>query len=91
MHDKIYQTQPQWENYSNPAEIFIGFAKELGLNEEQFSQAIKSDKFFNKINSDKNDGEALGVNSTPTFFINGVKAKNFKYNDLKQQIDQALQ
>lgn len=91
MHNKIYETQPQWENDPNAAAIFTDFAKELGLNENQFNESMNSDKFFSKINGDKNDGEAVGVNSTPTFFINGVKARSFKYNELKQQIDQALQ
>jgi protein-disulfide isomerase len=91
MHDLLYANQAKWERVANPLEIFVGYAKELGLNESQFREVVGSNKYFDKINGDKNDGEALGVNSTPTFFINGVKTSGFSAPTLKQQIEKALQ
>ncbi len=91
MHHLLYENQTKWENSQSPSEIFTQYAREIGLNEEQFKQSLNSDKFFDKINGDRNDGNTIGVNSTPTFYINGVKTAGFSAPDLKQQIDKALQ
>jgi predicted DsbA family dithiol-disulfide isomerase len=81
----------EWENLPDPTETFIGYAKEFGMDENAFKASISTEKFFDKINGDKNDGNALGVDSTPTFFVNGIKIRGFAYNDLKQQIERSLQ
>jgi protein-disulfide isomerase len=91
MHDRLYSDQQQWENLPDPTETFIGYAKEFGMDENAFKASISTEKFFDKINGDKNDGNTLGVDSTPTFFVNGIKIRGFAYNDLKQQIERALQ
>ncbi len=91
MHDRLYSSQQQWENLPNPTETFVGYAKEFGLDENAFKASITTEKFFDKINGDKNDGDTLGVDSTPTFFVNGIKIRGFAYKDLKQQIEKALE
>ncbi len=91
MHELLYTNQTAWENQSSAAEIFAGYAKEIGLNDTQFRDTMNSNKFFDKINGDRNDGETAGVNSTPTFYINGVKTAGFSAPSLKQQIEKALQ
>ncbi len=91
MHDRLYSAQQEWENLPNPTETFVGYAKEFGMDESAFKASITTEKFFDKINGDKNDGNTLGVDSTPTFFVNGIKIRGFAYKDLKLQIDKALQ
>ena len=39
---------------------------------------------------DVSDGEALGVQGTPTFFLNGEKLQPNSYDDFKMAIDAAL-
>lgn len=91
MHDKLYSTQTQWESLANPTDVFVNYAKDLGLDQTAFKNELATDKYFDKINGDKNDGTSLGVNSTPTLFINGVKMAGFNYTDLKNQIEKELQ
>lgn len=84
MHDKMYESQPEWETDENALEIFKKYAGELGMDVEKFASDINTPAFADKITGDISDGSSLGVNSTPTFFFNnelykgGVSYENFK-------------
>lgn len=91
MHDLLYSSQKDWGEAADPTELFVKYAKDLGLDETAFKTAISSETYFEKINGDKNDGNAVGVNSTPSFYINGIKTNGFGYPEMKQQIEKALQ
>jgi predicted DsbA family dithiol-disulfide isomerase len=72
--------------------MFKGYASELGLDVERFSQSIKSEQFMPIIQRDVADGDALRVNSTPTFFFNGEMLPGVqRYEILKEKIDKILQ
>lgn len=93
MFDKIYSHQKDWaeESTSKAEEIFLSYAKDLGLDTAKIKTAIDSNKFADKINQDYKDGVALGINSTPTFFFNGEMMRGVPdYNNLKSKIDTAL-
>lgn len=51
---------------------FSTLATQLGLNVSTFNQCLSSQKFNAIIQKDQDEGIALGAQSTPTFFINGV-------------------
>lgn len=78
MYDIIYQRQTSWSNLGRGTveETFIGYAKELGLNEEQFKKDMASDAVKDKVDNQLKDGTASGVSSTPTLFLNGEKIAN---------------
>jgi protein-disulfide isomerase len=42
------------------------------------------------VQSDFDDGRALGVSSTPTFFVDGALLELQQWNDLEDTIDQAV-
>lgn len=91
MYDKLYENQDSWALESDPVEIFVEFAKDLGLNVDKFKEDVKNEKFKEKINKDQADGNTLLVNSTPTFFINGQMVVGIPNIDaLKAAIDQSL-
>ena len=76
MHDIIFETQSVWSDDSRAQDIFVDYAKQLGLNEEQFLNDIKSKVVKDKIAQSYKVGTKLGVNGTPTFFMNGKKIDN---------------
>ncbi|KKS70864.1 MAG: hypothetical protein A2835_02380 [Candidatus Niyogibacteria bacterium RIFCSPHIGHO2_01_FULL_45_28] len=91
MHDRIFDGQDTWKESSQAQDIFTGFAKDLGLDVEKFNLDKSDNKFRDKINRDYQDGLTLGVNSTPTFFINGQKFPGaLSYADFKTRIDAEL-
>ncbi|MCR4326522.1 MAG: DsbA family protein [Candidatus Roizmanbacteria bacterium] len=90
MYDKLYETQNAWSENKDVRAVFIAYAQELQLNEEQFTKDFDEQKFKDKINKDVADGNAVGVNATPTFFINGVKFEG-SYIQLPAAIEELLQ
>lgn len=61
--------------FSNQRDLSIGalkgFARELDLELPQFERCLSKDKYQDEVRRDVQDGLKSGVNSTPTFFING--------------------
>lgn len=91
MHDKIYESQPEWENEANVLEVFKKYAGEFSLDVENFAADAVNDAVKQKVRNDIADGLALGVNSTPTFYFNNELYKGgVSYGDFKQAIDNAL-
>lgn len=86
----LYKNQTDWGESNNPREYFEKYAKELGLQVDQFKQVLDQEKYKDKILRDYADGVSLGVNSTPSFFINGVKINLVSYDQLKQQVEKNL-
>lgn len=92
MHDLLYENQDQWSQSSNPTSTFESFAEQLGLNMDQFKSDVISAKTLAVINADQKSGQALGVESTPTFVINGKKLdKNpTSLEEFKKLIDEEI-
>ena len=93
MHDMIFQNQSDWSEEKNASVIFAKYANDLGLNLEQFQKDLALDEIKAKIESDYKSGVKAGVNSTPSFFLNGKKMEQNQtrnYDDFKNAIEQTL-
>ncbi|HXG94016.1 MAG TPA: thioredoxin domain-containing protein [Blastocatellia bacterium] len=66
------------------------YATQVGLDRAKFDQALDTDKYLELVQRDMADGRALGVNSTPTVFINGKRIREKTKESLKAAIDAAL-
>jgi len=47
------------------------FAEELGLDTDVFNECLDSGKYTQVVQSETTAGQQLGVQSTPTFLVNG--------------------
>jgi protein-disulfide isomerase/rhodanese-related sulfurtransferase/uncharacterized membrane protein len=84
--DKLYDNQL---DLSVPA--LEHYATELGLDRSRFSQCLSSGAMAAKVEQDKSDGRALGVDRTPTFFIDGQKiVGGLEYDKFAQLLDKEL-
>jgi protein-disulfide isomerase len=91
MYDALFQNQTDWETSKNPLELFEGYAKIIGLDVEKFKSDVESKKYEEKIQRDISDGNGVGVQATPTFFLNGEEIRGgLPYNEFKAKIDAAL-
>ena len=91
MYQKMYDTQAQLGEQQTPADaVFRGFAQELGLDMAAFSAAYNDPATAARIQQDIDDGTALGVQGTPTFFLNDTRIRPRSYDDLAQALDDAL-
>ncbi|MDD5368981.1 MAG: thioredoxin domain-containing protein [Anaerolineaceae bacterium] len=54
------------------AQSFIQYAADLSLDPQKFSDCLTSRKYQQEVQGDYDFATSLGVQSTPTFFINGL-------------------
>jgi len=67
------------------------YATQLGLDRAKFDQEVDSGKFADTVRRDMKEGDKLGVDSTPSIFINGRKFEGERSHDaIKAAIDEAL-
>src|SRR3989344_2588888 len=92
MHNILFDNQKSWgEKQSPDPAIFEGYAKQIGLNMEQYKKDVVSKEVKERVDRDKNAGIRLGVSGTPTFFLNGEKIPNPKTaEDFKTFINAAI-
>jgi protein-disulfide isomerase len=66
------------------------YATDLGLDRARFDAALESSKFAEKVQRDVIDGHKLGINGTPTLYINGRRISDNSYEAMKSAIETAL-
>ncbi|HTL39413.1 MAG TPA: thioredoxin domain-containing protein [Methylomirabilota bacterium] len=81
MHDLLYDHQNDWSGTFNPNSTFESYAQQLGLDGSKFKTDLETGAYIDNITQDELDGEALGVNATPTFYLNGQQISDYKTLD----------
>lgn len=71
MHDELFGNQDDWSEVRDPRDLFVGYAKKIGINEEQFRADIDSDVVKEKVAAAERAGQKVGIRGTPSFFMNG--------------------
>ena len=71
MHALIFEHQNEWKVAFDVRPIFEGYAKQIGLDVERFKRDVNSDRVEQRIFLDGKRAHSMGVNSTPTVFLNG--------------------
>lgn len=71
MKDILYANQTEWVTLPDPAPKFMEYAAQLGLDENRFAADMGSQEVRSRVESDYETAQSLGLNSTPTFFVNG--------------------
>ena len=66
------------------------FAVFLELDSEKFNVCLDSGVKSKYINADLKEGASLGVQGTPTIFVNGVQLQNWQYDSFSQRIEEEL-
>ncbi|MGA5894609.1 DsbA family protein [Streptomyces venetus] len=92
MYNKLFTTQKEWgESQDWKQDVFRGYAKDLGLNLEKFDTALADPDVAGRVHSDQRDGLALGVQGTPTFFLDGERISNPRsYDEFRALIEDRL-
>ena len=78
MANKLFETQDSWKDVSQTdlAGVFIGYAQELGLDEEKFRDDLGDSKTLDLIKGDFEYAQKIGVAGTPQFAVNNKVLKN---------------
>ena len=65
-HDKLFANQQKL-----PRPFLIQYARELGVNAQQFESALDAPRVKSAIDADVAEAKSLGITGTPGFFVNG--------------------
>ncbi len=86
MHDKLFDNQKQI-TLDNSKQKFGEYAKEIGLDTKKFDACIASPEVKAKVEKDVAEATSIGVQSTPTFVVNGMIVPGANPEGLKSAID----
>jgi protein-disulfide isomerase len=91
MHNALYANQSSWESLSSSerTDFFASYAKNFGLNVNKFKEDMASTKVNQKINYDIAIGKKVGVDATPTLYLNGKAVDNDTWGE-EAKLDQAF-
>ena len=72
MIDVLFQQQQSWVSVENAREALLQIARLAGFSQESFEACLTDQKLLDDVREVRNRGSKdFGVDSTPTFFING--------------------
>ena len=85
MHNLVYTNQNDWNTLSTDQRTakFTDYASQLSLDTTKFKTDMASSAVSQKISFDQAIGYKVGVDSTPTFTLNGVKVSSAVIEDLQ--------
>lgn len=82
MHNLLYQRQASWEQETtfSFSSILKNYAKEIGLDTEQFKQDLADRSISEIVTKNSATGNELKISGTPTVYINGTKVEKPPYD-----------
>lgn len=94
IQDILYSTQKEWAGSDDPAVVVENLrriGRTAGLEDAALDACLNDGAMAQAmVNKYQADSEADGINSTPSFVLNGVKHSNMNYADLKALLDAEL-
>lgn len=76
MYAVLYE-QRDWVGQADPRKQLIEYATSLKLNIGQFTTDLESHVVKDRVQKDYTEGRGLGVDATPSFFIDGKKVTKY--------------
>lgn len=74
MLEVLFQKQDEWVTRNDPVSKLSEIAKQAGFTKESFEKCLTDDKLLSQIEAVRTRAnQQFGVNSTPTFFVNGKR------------------
>lgn len=86
MHSTLFNVQSEWNGRADAAELFAGYAADLGLDMDAFTACQADTSVAQLVRDDFAEGSGFGVRGTPAFFINGQLISGAQSFDTFQQI-----
>jgi protein-disulfide isomerase len=87
-HDKVFENQSDWANDPYAELKYLSYGKDLGLDLSRWDACTKDPKTEDFVAKEKAQGQALGAQITPSFFVNGkLIVGNFPLIEELKQIE----
>ena len=92
MYNMLFINQDDFQTIPDGTSVFAGYAAKIGLNMEEYTRDMASTSLSDKIDASSAEGQTLGIDHTPTFFVNGKVIDNPQsYDEFKAAVDQAAE
>ncbi len=89
--DILFEMQPEWGDHHKPKpELIPEYLSKLGIAKDKLVPEDIIKKHGEKVKIDEDDGNRLGVQGTPTFFVNGQPLDHLDEETLIAKIEAAL-
>ncbi len=88
-HDIVFQKQKEI-TVEKSKEQLMTFAKQVGLDTGKFEACVSSPDTATRVQNEVKEAQSLGINSTPTFVVNGMSVPGADPDGLKAAIDASL-
>ncbi len=69
--EKMFDTRQDWAVVPNPMPALGDIIKSVGGNLGNWTECMQSGKYAGRIQASLNEGNAIGINTTPSFVIGG--------------------
>jgi len=93
-HDALFEAEikdGQEHNGNLNRQLFVSLAQTLGLDTTEYAACLDGGKYAQKVDADYDGARSLGVQATPTVFVNGQKVEGaLPYANFKILIDAEL-
>jgi protein-disulfide isomerase len=91
MYKRLFETQKMWgHSGESQAPLFREYALEFELDMDQYDATISDPKTLERIQQDFSDGTELGVQGTPTFFLNGEQVRPNNSEEFAALLDASI-
>ncbi len=91
MYSLLYANQNDWSEkpHADAESIFEGYATTLGLDITKFKADLVSSTTAAIIVAGETESRKIGIDHTPTYFVNGKETNFATYEEIKKTVDEA--
>ena len=91
MHDQLFYNHQWAQRGKDPSGLFRGFAKTIGLDGDRYDACMDSQRYASRLEESRQEGEAVGVDHTPSLYVDGRVFKGQPTSDgLKALVDSLI-
>lgn len=90
MHDRLFLRHDWAQAPKNPRGLFRDYARDAGVDLEKYDACVDGQRYAGRIQASLEEGDALGVRGTPTFFVNGKRFEGRPTSDAFQALVDSL-
>jgi protein-disulfide isomerase len=91
-HETLFRNQARWSSASMPSSAFEQYASDVGVDVGPFKSCLNSDKHADVVTANMQLGQRMGVNGTPSIFLNANgttrRLNNYDFRSLTEAIAQ---
>lgn len=88
VHDLLYEHQGDWTEAGDLVGAVSALAIQAGVDRARFDQCMRERSAWGRVLADKALGDSIGINGTPTMFVNGRQIPGVpSFDELRAIVD----